>query len=44
MLTCVHEAHVKNSTNRYYVLEIALIYYSKYLILIFFIKFLPVIK
>ena len=42
MLTCALRAHVKNSINKNYVLEIVLIYCSKCLILIFFFnKFLP---
>jgi len=44
MLTCALMVHVKNSTNRNYVLEIVLIYCSKFLILIFSIKFLPIIE
>jgi len=44
MLTCALKVHVKNSTNRNYVLEIVLIYCSKFLILIFFIKFLPLME
>ena len=44
MLTCALRTHVKNVTNRNYVLEIVLIYCTKCLILIFFNKFLPLIE
>jgi len=36
MLTCGLMTHVKNFTNRSYILEIVLIYYSKCEIFIFF--------
>jgi len=36
MLTCALRAHIKNSTNRNYILETVLIYCLKCLILIFF--------
>jgi len=38
------KTHVKNFNNRNNVLEIVLIYCSKCLILIFFIKFLPLME
>ena len=44
MLTCTLRAHVKNFTNKNYVLKIVLIYWLNHLILIFFNKFLSLMK
>ena len=42
MLPCDFRTHVKNSVNRNYLLEI--VYCLKYIILIFFNNFLPLIE
>ena len=44
MLTCALRVYVKNYISRNYILKIVLIYCSKYLILIFLNKFLPLMK